>query len=235
MLYTADLPGWPTSSRTAGDGTDLMETEDLIRTLAADAETPVMPLGRSLVLGLVPALAISGLLYSMALSPRPHLLTLLTEPRPLFKLVFPLALAGCAGVTLLRLVRPCSDFRLCIAMLAVLALALIGAVISELVMVPRELWEARIMGHYALACSLCIPMLSAGPLVAAFLVMRQGAPEHPALAGAGVGFLASSIGAAIYATHCPDDSPLFLATWYVLAMSCVTALGAVVGARVLRW
>jgi hypothetical protein len=212
-----------------------MKTEDLIRALAADAEAKVVPLGRALILGLLPALAISGLLYSFMLAPRPHLLALIAEPRIMFKLGFPLALAGCAGVTLLRLVRPCSDLRLCLAMLAVLALALAAAVVSELVLVPHALWRASMMGHYALACSVCIPLLSAAPLVAAFIVMRQGAPTHPALAGAGVGFLASAIGAAIYATHCPDDSPLFLATWYVLAIACVTALGAIAGTRVLRW
>ena len=65
--------------------------------------------------------------------------------------------------------------------------------------------------------------------------LRQGAPEHPALAGAAAGLLAGAIGAALYATHCPDDSPLFVAAWYSLAIGFVVALGAVAGARLLRW
>ncbi|HUI21148.1 MAG TPA: NrsF family protein, partial [Methylocella sp.] len=58
---------------------------------------------------------------------------------------------------------------------------------------------------------------------------------RPALAGAAAGLLAGAIGAAFYATHCPDDSPLFVATWYTLAIAFVTAIGAIAGARLLRW
>ena len=54
----------------------------------------------------------------------------------------------------------------------------------------------------------------AAPLVGALLALRQGAPEHPAFAGAAAGLLAGAIGAACYATHCPDDSPLFVAAWW---------------------
>ena len=57
----------------------------------------------------------------------------------------------------------------------------------------------------------------------------------PFQAGAAAGFLAGAIGAALYATHCPDDSPLFVAAWYSLAIGFVAALGAVAGSRLLRW
>ena len=40
---------------------------------------------------------------------------------------------------------------------------------------------------------------------------------------------------AVYAFHCTEDSPLFYAVWYVLAILAVTAVGALVGARALRW
>jgi hypothetical protein len=35
--------------------------------------------------------------------------------------------------------------------------------------------------------------------------------------------------------HCTEDSPLFWSFWYVLAILFATALGALLGARVLRW
>ncbi len=53
--------------------------------------------------------------------------------------------------------------------------------------------------------------------------------------GAAAGLLAGAIGAALYATHCPDDSPLFVATWYTLAIGFVVGLGALAGSRLLRW
>ncbi len=84
-------------------------------------------------------------------------------------------------------------------------------------------------------CLESIPFLAAAPLVAVLLALRQGAPEHPALAGAAAGLFAGAIGAAFYATHCPDDSPLFVAAWYTLGITIVIGIGALAGSRVLRW
>jgi hypothetical protein len=67
------------------------------------------------------------------------------------------------------------------------------------------------------------------------LVLRQGATTRPALAGAVAGLVAAGIAATFYATHCQNDSPLFLAAWYVLATLFVAAVGAVLGTRLLRW
>jgi hypothetical protein len=39
----------------------------------------------------------------------------------------------------------------------------------------------------------------------------------------------------LYAAHCSDDSPLFVATWYTLATALVAAIGALAGARFLRF
>jgi hypothetical protein len=80
-------------------------------------------------------------------------------------------------------------------------------------------------------CLKSIPFLGLAPLAATLFCLRQGAPEHPPPAGAAAGLLAGAIGAALYATHCPDDSPLFVAAWYV---GFVAALGAVAGSRLLR-
>jgi hypothetical protein len=47
--------------------------------------------------------------------------------------------------------------------------------------------------------------------------------------------VASGIAATLYASHCTDDSPLFVATWYSLAIGMVALVGYVIGSRVLRW
>jgi hypothetical protein len=80
-----------------------------------------------------------------------------------------------------------------------------------------------------------IPLLSLGPLACIIYALRKGAPTNPGLAGAVAGLLASGIAATLYATHCTDDSPLFLATWYSLATGIVTLAGYAIGARALRW
>jgi hypothetical protein len=46
--------------------------------------------------------------------------------------------------------------------------------------------------------------------------------------------LSAGLAATLYASHCTDDSPLFVATWYTIATALVTAIGALVGSRVLR-
>jgi hypothetical protein len=78
-------------------------------------------------------------------------------------------------------------------------------------------------------------MLAMAPLAAVLVSLRSAAPASPALAGAAAGFLAAAAGAALYAFHCFDDSPLFVVTWYVLAAIPVVILGAIAGHRLLRW
>ena len=53
--------------------------------------------------------------------------------------------------------------------------------------------------------------------------------------GAIAGLLSAGLAATLYASHCTDDSPLFVATWYTIAALVVAGLGAGIGARVLRY
>jgi len=74
------------------------------------------------------------------------------------------------------------------------------------------------------------------PLLAAALIgLRHGAPTRPAVSGAIAGLLSAGLAATLYASHCTDDSPLFVATWYTIATALVAAIGAAIGARVLRF
>jgi hypothetical protein len=91
------------------------------------------------------------------------------------------------------------------------------------------------VGSNSLICLTAIPTLAIVPLVAVLMTLRSAAPASPALAGAAAGLLAAAAGAALYAFHCFDDSPLFVVTWYVLAAIPVVILGAIAGHRLLRW
>jgi hypothetical protein len=55
------------------------------------------------------------------------------------------------------------------------------------------------------------------------------------MAGALAGLLAGSVGASLYAIHCTDDSPLFVALWYPPPIALAALAGAVTGYRLLRW
>ena len=119
-------------------------------------------------------------------------------------------------------------------LLPLLALAVL-AIAIELVALPSAAWANRLVGSNALICLVAIPTLAIAPLAAVLMVLRAGAPASPALAGAAAGFLAATAGAALYAFHCFDDSPLFVVTWYTLAAVLVVAVGAAAGHRLLRW
>jgi hypothetical protein len=212
-----------------------VKTDDLIRALAADSEVRAMPPGRALALALIPGVAIALGLHFVVLGLRPHLLTLLGEPRLLFKLCLTFLLVALSGPLVLRLVRPGGGVRRAALMLAIVPALLAAAILAELLAVPAAEWGQRLVGTNAMFCLKTIPYLAAAPLVAVLLALRQGAPEHPALAGAAAGLFAGAIGAAFYATHCPDDSPLFVAAWYTLAITFVIGTGALAGSRCLRW
>ncbi len=213
-----------------------MKTGELIRALGADAAFRLAPPRRALALALIPGGAIAIALFFAALGLRPHLLALLGEnPRLWFKLCLTCLLIWLSGRLVLRLVQPGADARPAVGLLEIAPALLAAAVLAELALVPASEWSQRLVGANAVHCLMSIPFLAAAPLVAVVLALRRGAPEHPALAGAGAGLFAGAIGAALYATHCPDDSPFFVSVWYSLAITLVAAVGALLGARFLRW
>jgi hypothetical protein len=99
-------------------------------------------------------------------------------------------------------------------------------------MLPQtSAWTSRLMGSNALVCLTSIPALSLPLLIAALIGLRHGAATRPMLTGAVAGLVAGAIAATFYASHCVDDSPLFVTTWYLIALALVTLVGAVAG----RW
>jgi len=119
--------------------------------------------------------------------------------------------------------------------LVVPALLLLAAVIYELVTVPASAWLSRAMGVNGVMCLASIIFLSVLPLTATIYALRQGAPTSPTLMGAVGGLLAGSLGATVFAMHCTNDSPLFVAIWYALAIGLTAIVGLLVGQYVLRW
>lgn len=209
-----------------------MKTDELIRALAADGATPPVSVKRHLGRTLLVGLGAAAVLFALALGPRPDLAAALQDPRFLFKFVVTLFLAGTAALAALRLARP--EGRMPLMLFAGPGVLLAG-VLGELAAIPSSTWAPELMGNNALVCLAAIPILSLPVLAAGLLALRHGAPSRPALAGAVAGVLASGLAAALYASHCTDDSPLFVATWYSLAIGMVTALGAVAGRWLLRW
>ena len=211
-----------------------MKTDELIRLLSQDA--PVrMRLARVLTLALAAGLAVSAVLLLATVGLRDDLASAIATVRVAFKIGMTLVLAIVAFGLVSRIGRPGVPLKLWgLALLLPLALMVV-AVGVELLVVPQDAWAARLMGRNAAFCLFFIPLLSLAPLAAFLAALRNGAPENPGLAGAAAGLAAGAIGAALYAWHCPDDSPLFGAAWYTLAVTFVIAVGYATGRRLLRW
>ncbi|MCS0496803.1 NrsF family protein [Ancylobacter sp. MQZ15Z-1] len=211
-----------------------MKTTDLISLMAADA--PVrMRLGRALALALVAGVVVSAVVLLVSVGLRHNLVSVFETARVLFKVCFTLALAVSAAALVFRVGRPGAPLGRRLLLLAGLVAVLLAAIGTELMVVPPAHWMASLEGANAAFCVFFIPVLSLAPLGALLYALREGAPDSPGLAGAAAGLAASAIGAALYAWHCPDDSPLFVATWYMLGIAIVTTAGFFAGRRLLRW
>lgn len=211
-----------------------MKTEALIDLLAADGP-PRRSYGRAALLaaGVALAGALTGLALTLGI--RPDVLAALQTFRFPEKLAFAAALALAALLCLTRAGRPEARALSACAGLLMVAAVLGLMVLAELAIVPAGDWRARMVGTNAAVCLVAIPALSLVPLAAFLVFMRQAAPRSAPWAGAACGLAAGAVGALAYALHCPDDSPLFVAVWYLVAIGGVTLAGSLIGARLLRW
>jgi hypothetical protein len=99
----------------------------------------------------------------------------------------------------------------------------------------RTQWLEIVLGQTAAVCPITIALLGTPVFLAGLWAMQGLAPTRLRLTGACVGLLAGAAGACVYALHCPELAAPFLGTWYVLGMALLTALGVLIGPRVLRW
>lgn len=179
--------------------------------------------------------ATTAVLFLPVIGIRPDLADAALSPRFVTKFLLALSLAGGAiGVTA-RLSRPEANSGPWIWVPAAVALILALAVAVELAVVPASEWKARLLGVHWLACLSLIPLLALLPLAGLLVVLKRGAPRNGKNAGAMAGVAAGGISAVIYIAHCPDDSPLFVAAWYTLAICLVSLLGYIAGRLWLRW
>jgi hypothetical protein len=177
----------------------------------------------------------TALLFFVAVGVRPDLAQAVQTVRFDFKLAAVFTLAVPAIVITADLGNPCARPGLWGLALALGPLSLALGVLLELGAVPEQLWTTRLIGTNWRVCLTVIPIFAIAPLGLMLLALRHGAPADGRLAGAMAGLAAGSIGALFYATHCTDDSPLFVATWYSIAIGIVVLVGSVIGHKVLRW
>jgi hypothetical protein len=212
-----------------------METEQLIRTLAADNAYRARPVGFVLALALLSAVPVSVAMFFAGLGVRPDVMTAMHNPFFDLKFVVTLALAIPAIAISLHLSRPEASLRGWAWLLLIPAGLLVAGIGGEMMLPQRLPMMTRLVGSNSKICMTAIPLMSLPLLVAALFGLRHGAPTRPAVAGAIAGLLSAGLAATLYASHCTDDSPLFVATWYTIATAAVTAVGALAGSKLLKF
>ena len=210
-----------------------MRTDDLINALARDP-VPALPSVPRLVLkGLAVTVPVSVVLFFATIGMREDPLPALVEGWFGIKLLL-VGLIVVAGWQLTgSRARP--GYKLPIIAGLTAALALLTAAALDLRIEGLTDWQERVIGDNAAKCMMLIPLLSLAPLAGLLHALKEAAPTSAAQAGAAAGLLAGSLGALLYGLHCTDDSPLFLAVWYLAAIGLMMMAGAFAGRRLLRW
>lgn len=212
-----------------------MKTDELLTALAADT-APRLSSGdrmrRALPVGFGLSVAALLLLWGV----RPDLLAALSSPA-VVKTMAPLVIAALAAALALHLSRPETGGGIgrwrgvVLTGVAIIALVFGSAIaVNGVSGFVATLWVPSLA-----VCFLSIPVLSLPLLAAALWGLSAGAPLNPSKTGLVAGVAAGGLATAIYTFYCDQDSVLFFIPAYSAAIGLVALIGAVAGARVLRW
>ena len=150
------------------------------------------------------------------------------------KLGYTVSIAVIALVAAKQLARP-ENSKAQLAVIAVPVGALVVLAALEWFGASASQRNSLLFGVSWRECPVLIVGLSL-PLLGFMLRVFSGfAPQRPGLTGATVGLAAGAATAALYSLHCPEAAMTFLLIWYSLGIAIVSALGALIGSRILRW
>jgi hypothetical protein len=206
-------------------------TDDLIHSLArAAGERRSVSFQTAFAVAAAASLAGAVLLVVSVIGIRQDFADMAVRMPFAFKLVYTVSLVAGAFVAALYAATPGASATALYTLLPAVVLLALG--------VTFDPTAFPIMGRTDTAVAFCVSyilFLSLPAMVLTFVVMQKGAPTQPLFAGAVIGLLSASVGAMAYTLACKNDGTAFVAIWYTVACTIMTAIGAVVGYRVLRW
>jgi hypothetical protein len=213
-----------------------MKTNDLIAMLAADASTtptisPLLRYAQAIAAGVAISLVLMLTLWGL----NPQLNTLAHTQAFWAKIVWLGLTCMFAAPVVMQLARPGVGAGRSVWGIAAAVLGMALLALMQIATVDADTGMKLMLGSSWQVCSASIAALSLPVLTTLLWMLRDMAPTRPALAGAGAGLMASAISGLVYSLHCPETAYAFLAVWYVAGMSLMAGLGAVLGARLLRW
>ena len=212
-----------------------MKHHDLILALTADLQ-PVRPhqaeREMALALGFGGVASLAALAATMGI--QPGLAGPALGPFAI-KAAYGLALAGIGAGAALHLARPGRAPR-------ALAMQLTATAAGLASVAAFQLWKAGTVHWFDLAsgsswpwCSVRIMALALPILGAMLFMMQQQAPVSPRRAGAVAGLAAGGLASVIYGLACVEHSAAFVMLWYSAGIAAVSAIGWLLGPKLLRW
>lgn len=214
----------------------MTRTEDLIRLLAKDVRVvPRYALGQRIGFGVLVGAVLSLLLVDGVLGVRPDIGIAIRGFSFWVKCGYTVSLGIGAVLTTASLARPENTRPRWLWVLGVPVLLLMGIALTEMASASPSQWPALWLGRSWPACPWTILLLSVPILVGLLWSFRQFAPSRPGAAGAAAGLTAGAWAAALYCLHCPEESAIFVLSWFSLGIGLAAAAGAVLGRPLLRW
>ncbi len=211
-----------------------MKTDELISLLARDAgPAPRALAARRLSLAAAVGLLVSAGTAIALFGAIPA--ALFTTGAPWMKLIYAAALGLAAAWWTARLAQPAAPTarprRVLLAVLLLMAVVGVASLLAQ----PGDNRLQALLGTSWASCPWNVLALSLPALTAALWAVRGLAPTRPAATGFAAGVMAGALGALGYALSCPEASPAFVAVWYTLGIGLTGAVGAALGAKLLRW
>jgi hypothetical protein len=211
-----------------------VKTDHLIDMLARGVEPAERPRwARQLALTLIVGLAAAVLIVALWIGVRPDLGS--ARMPVMMKAMFAAAAAAAMLPMAVRLMKPGRPLGWRIgAVILFVGVCVVATVVALMGEAPENRMRMWMGGTFPW-CVVIVPILAAPTAAGLLWLMRSFAPTRLTLAGAAIGALSGGVGAMAYAMYCPVDSIAFVTTWYVVAIALCAAIGAVIGARLLRW
>lgn len=213
-----------------------MRTDDLVAMLATGAgAVPRHEMARRYAAALGFGAAGAALLMALLLGPRHDFAVAVTMPMFWVKIAFVISFAAASLFAALRLSRPGLSLAWVPGALGAPVVAI--WLLATVVLLRADIAQRKVLffGDTWNSCPFLIAMLSAPLFVAVVWAMKGLAPTRLRLAGAAAGLLSGAVGTVVYSVHCPEMEAPFIGFWYLLGMLIPTAVGAVLGPRLLRW
>lgn len=213
-----------------------MRTDELIDRLAENiVPVSAVHVGRVLAIGLGAGAVLSAGLMTATIGIRSDLMDAMGGSVFWLKFVYTFVTAAIGLFIVNRLSRPDPKVGRLPLFLAVPFVIIAVLALVQILPANQAAQHALIMGHSARVCSLFIAALALPLFAGLFWALRQLAPTRLTAAGGAAGLLAGSAAASIYAFHCTESTPTFIAIWYSAGILVTALLGAVMGRWLLRW